>query len=200
MTRLIRGALIALCFAAPAAVCAQQNPPAPAGEVAARIGDRVITVRELDEQWKKADPVEHTRATQMLYDGRRQALERIIADLLIEQAAKAKGVSAEQYAKEESAKRLKPVTDAEVDAFYKANQARMQGKPVEEMRQPIREFLTQQQQGQARQSLVNDLKKGGPAIRVMIDPPRQTVEVAASDPTRGGANAPVTLVEFSDYQ
>jgi len=34
----------------------------------------------------------------------------------------------------------------------------------------------------------------------MLDPPRQTIELAAHDPAMGPLSAPVTLVEFSDYQ
>ena len=34
----------------------------------------------------------------------------------------------------------------------------------------------------------------------MLDAPRYTVATAAIDPVRGGASAPVTIVEFSDYQ
>ena len=34
----------------------------------------------------------------------------------------------------------------------------------------------------------------------MLDPPRYNVPVASGDPVRGGASAPVTIVEFSDFQ
>jgi protein-disulfide isomerase len=35
---------------------------------------------------------------------------------------------------------------------------------------------------------------------VLLDPPRQEVAVAANDPVKGPANAPITIIEFSDYQ
>jgi len=199
-----RNALLTVVLALPAVVCAQQSSgqssTAAGNDVAARVGDRVITMKEVDEAWRKADPVEHTRATQLLYEGRRETLDRIVADMLIEQAAKAKGVSAEQYAKDETAKRLKPVSDEAVTAFYEQNKARMQGKPLEEMRSAIRAYLLQQEQANAHNALVSELRKAGPPVRVSIDPPRQTVNVAPTDPARGGANAPVVIVEFSDYQ
>ena len=204
MIRQIRFALLALMLSVPAIVCAQQSTgqSATAGgnDVAARVGDRVITLKQVDEAWRKADPVEHTRATQLLYEGRRETLDRIVADMLIEQAAKARGVSAEQYAKEETAKRAKPVTDEGIAAFYQQNKARMQGKPLEDMRGAIRTYLEQQEQATARNALVADLRKAGPPVRVAIEPPRQAVNVSPADPARGNANAPVVIVEFSDYQ
>ena len=34
----------------------------------------------------------------------------------------------------------------------------------------------------------------------MLDPPRQKVAMVAASPSRGPANAPVEMVEFSDFQ
>jgi SurA N-terminal domain len=204
MRKRLRYAFAAVSLALPAVVCAQQGggssaQPLPA-EAAARVGDRVITMKEVDDAWRRADPVEHTRATQQLYEGRKQTLDRIIADMLIEQAAKAKGIPPEQYAKDETAKRIKPVTDPEITTFYEQNRARMQGKPLDDMRPAIRDYLEKQREASARDSLVAELRKAGPAIRVAIDPPRQAVAASPTDPARGGASAPVVIVEFSDYQ
>jgi SurA N-terminal domain len=195
----------AIAVAVPSLVCAQQ-PAAPAavvagpGDVAARVGDRVITVAEVDQAWRDADAAAQAQAAQALFEGRRQALDRLVADMLIEQAAKAKGVSAAQFAKDEIARRTKPVAEADVDAFYQENAARMQGKRLDEVRGAIRTFLQQQQQAAARASLVSELRKAGPPVRVALDPPRQKVDVVATDPSRGAANAPVVVVEYSDYQ
>ena len=204
MLRQVRHLAAAMALAVPSLVCAQQPaaPAAPAGpaDTAARVGDRVITVKEVDEAWQRTDASSHMRATQTLYDGRRQALDSIIAELLIQQAAKAKGVTSEQFLQEEVSKRIKPVADAEIDLFYEQNKAQMQGKPLEQVRPLIRNFLVQQQRAAARDSVVAGLRKGGPAIHVALDPPRQKVEIASTDPSRGAANAAVVLVEFSDYQ
>lgn len=203
MLKELRYAALALILTIPGVVCAQQSPSptsAAPGDTAARVGDRVITIREVDEAWRKGDPVEHTRASQALYQGRKETLDRIIAEMLIEQAAKAKGIGADQYRKEEAAKRVKPITDVDITGFYEQNRARMDGKPIEAMRELIRTYLEQQEQGRAHAALVADLRKSGPAVQVSIDAPRETVEVASTDPARGGARAPVVIVEFSDYQ
>ena len=206
--RQLRQLVATIALVVPSLVCAQQpaapapKPAAPAGptEVAARVGDRVITVAEVDEAWRQADAAAQAQAAQAVYDGRKQALDRLVADLLIEQAAKAKGVSAEQMVRDEMRTRSKPVADADVASFYEQNKARMQGKPLEDMRAPIRSFLEQQREAAAREALVSELRKAGPPVTVALDAPRQAIEVAATDPSRGGATAPVVLVEFSDYQ
>lgn len=195
---------MATAVALPSLVCGQQ-PAAPApvagsGDVAARVGDRVITVADVDQAWRDADAGAQAQAAQAMYEGRKQALDRLVADMLIEQAAKARGVPAAQFAKDEIARRVKAVADADVDAFYQQNAARLQGKRLDEVRGAIRTFLQQQQEAAARVAFVAELRAAGPPVRVALDPPRQKVDVAATDPSRGGADAAVVLVEYSDYQ
>ena len=49
------------------------SSPQNGSNVAARVGDRTITVQELDERWRTVDPGEQTETIQKLYDGRRNA-------------------------------------------------------------------------------------------------------------------------------
>lgn len=195
-------------LAASALMCAQapRPPAAPAAtsttaaEVG-RVGDTVITLADVDRAWTARDPAGHTQAVLQLYDGRREVLEQLVGDALIEQAARAKGQTAQAFLDAELPRRRKPVTDASVDAFYTANRERMQGQPVEVMRAPIRQFLERQATEQARDALVAELKGARPgAVRVRLDPPRAEVPVAADDPVRGPKDAPIEIVEFSDFQ
>ena len=80
------------------------------------------------------------------------------------------------------------------------NSERMQGRSFEQMSAPIQQYLEEQQQTTARADLIAELRKAGPPIRVLMDAPRLTVAVAADDPAEGAATAPVTLVEYSDFQ
>jgi protein-disulfide isomerase len=171
-----------------------------ASEPAARVGDRVITMKEIEERWRANDPAQHAATLQTLYDGRRNALDAIVADLLIGEAAKAKGMSADGFVEAEIARRVEPVTDGEVVAFYQANISQMQGRSLADMAPLINRFLTDQQRAAARQELVAELRKSGPDVRVMFDAPRQEVEVEDTDPSLGSASAPVTVIEFSDFQ
>ena len=188
----------ALTLLACSTVPAQQS--APGGDVAARVGDREISTRELDERWRGQDPSEHAEAMQKVFEGRRAALDALVAEMLIAEAAKAKGMSAEAYEKAEIDRRSKPVTEADVVSFYQANTSQMQGRTVDVMAPVIRQFLQTQMRTSARQELVAELRKTGPAVRVLLDPPRRQVEIEPADPSIGSPSAPVTLVEFSDFQ
>jgi protein-disulfide isomerase len=95
---------------------------------------------------------------------------------------------------------VKPVTDTDVAMFYQANIAQMQGQPLSAMAPAITRYLTQQQEDEARLALINELRKTGPTVRVLMEAPRFEVALADTDPSLGNAKAPVTLIEFSDFQ
>src|SRR5687767_15218418 len=97
-------AAAATLLACSPALAQQPSWQAP-GDVAARIGDRAVTIRELDERWKKDDAAQSAEVSQMIYDGRRAALEAIIADSLLTEAGKAAGMSADGYLEAEIADR-----------------------------------------------------------------------------------------------
>jgi protein-disulfide isomerase len=170
------------------------------GDAAARVGERTITVKELDDRWQKEEPAQKAQAEQAIYDGRKSALDAIIADMLVDQAAKAKGQTADAFVQAEVGKRKKPVSDTDVRNFFVQNSERMQGRTFEQMSGAIQRYLDDQAQNDAKESLIAELKKSGPAIRVAMDAPRTTVNVAPDDPSQGKADAPVTVVEFSDFQ
>jgi len=195
---LTAGALILLL--ACSAPAQQSSSPQGSSEVVAHLGDRAITLSDVEKRWAEMSPAEHAQAQQALYDGRRAALDDIIAGILIEQAAKAKGVAKEKYTQDEMSQRVKQVTDADVTTFYEGNKERMQGRSLETMTPAIRQFLEQQRQTAARESLIAELRKGAPAVKTTLAPPRQQIALTADDPAQGSASAPVTIIEFSDFQ
>lgn len=184
------------CSSAPA----QQATATSGADVAARMGDRAITIAELDATWRATNAAQHAEAAQMLYDGRRAALDQILADMLMAEAAKGKGLSPDAFAESEIAKRVKPVTDAEVVTFYQSNLDEMQGRSLGDMATTINRFLGDRQRQGAREALIAELRKAGPTVRVALAAPRSEVTVETSDPAMGSASAPVTVVEFSDFQ
>jgi protein-disulfide isomerase len=205
-----RSILRALTVAAllPAAIAigaCRSSSPAPASapgasEVVAKIGDRNVTLGDIDEEWRKADASEYADAAFKLYDGRRKALNEIIARQFIAEESKKHGLSPEAYEEAELSKRVAEVTDDEVAAFYAANVREMQGRPIEEVAPIITRYLTERKRQDARQQLVAELRKAGPPVMTALEAPRYDVEVTADDPSYGSDRAVVTIVEFSDYQ
>ena len=193
--------ILGACASDPSAAsqvpAAQSNPDT----VVAEIGGRKVTLQELDAKWEEFDAAERARVTQMLYQNRRNMLEQLVGDILIENAAKAAGQSVDDFVKQDAAKRHTAVSEAEIAQFYEQNKERAQGRTLEQLRPQIKDFLEAQRRLQARAQLVEDLKsKTAGGVKVLLEPPRYTVAVNDTDPVRGDANAPVTLVEFSDYQ
>lgn len=203
--------MAAALFATAAAftgACAEEptaaaQAPAPQGnpdQVVAEVAGKTITLKDVDAKWEEFDAAERARITQAMYQNRRNMLDQLVGDRLIENAAKAASQSSDAFIVAYSAK-LPAISEADVAAFYEQNKERAQGRTLEQLRGEIRPFLEQRRMAQARAMLVEDLKgKAGGAVKVMLEPPRYTVPMSADDPVRGNASAPVTIIEFSDFQ
>ncbi len=125
-------------------------------------------------------------------------LEQMIQDRLIEAEAKARGTTADALLAEAKGG---DVTDAEVDAFYEQNKSRIPPTTTKEQIVPqIRQYLGQQRQTEARDTLVKSLQAKYP-VDYLIEPIRAEVAKATyKAPAQGPENAPVTIVEFSDFE
>ena len=205
---LTAGLLLASGALFSAAACGQESasaqaPSAPANpdQVVAEVGGQPITLKDVDAKWEEFDAAERARIVQATYQNRRNMLELIVGDRLIESAAKAAGQPVAAFVEQDGAKRLPAISESDVAAFYEQNKDRAQGRTLDQLRGEIKPYLEERRKQQARAMLVEELKaKSGPAVKVMLDPPRYTVPASADDPVRGNAAAPVTIVEFSDYQ
>jgi hypothetical protein len=178
-------------------------PPASAGgteQVVAEVGGRKITMAEVDAKWQEFDAAERARLTQLLYQNRRNMLDIVVGDALIADAAKAANMSVDAYAERDVGRRVKPATEADIRTFYEENKERAQGRSFEDLRKPIEDFLASQRTAQARAQLVDELRTRAGNVRVLLEPPRVEVAIASTDPTFGPDAAPVTIVEYSDYQ
>jgi protein-disulfide isomerase len=179
---------------------AQQAKRQATGDVVATVGGTPITLAEVDEKALDAPTSNFSgKLSQALYEARRAALDEIVASRLMDDAAKAQGVDRSTLVEKEITAKVPGVTDADVEAWYRVNQARVQGAALEQVRQPIRSYLTQERMQDVRQRYIDALK-GRTPVKVMLEPPRQAVKGAATSPVRGPANAPIEIVEWSDFQ
>ena len=170
------------------------------GDVAARVGNRTVTLADVDARWQREQPARYMEAMQQVYDGRKRALKRVVGELLVEAAASSRGMTVEQYVDVELTQRVRPVTEADVLAFYAANADALGNEPIEQHRTRLEETLERRARDRAYDSLIAELAASGPAIGIFIDAPRQTATVDAADPALGSRQAAVTIVAYSDFQ
>ena len=89
-------------------------------------------------------------------------------------------------------------TDDEVFAWYKANPNRVGGRPIGQVRSQIASMLQTQKQHDAEEKLLDRLNVEQ-KVAVSWQPYSLRFDLDKA-PSLGKPNAPVTLVEFSDFQ
>jgi protein-disulfide isomerase len=171
-----------------------------ATDVVATVGSRSITLAEADAKamQQPASNYGSMKLVQALYQARRTAIDDLVADALIDQAAKTKGVARSALVETEITAKIPAVSEGDITAWYEANKARVQGATLDQVRQPIRSYLTQERMQTVRAQYLETLK-AGTAVRISLEPPRQQI-AATNSPSKGSASAPVELIEFSDFQ
>jgi protein-disulfide isomerase len=92
---------------------------------------------------------------------------------------------------------VKEPTEEEITAFYEANKARV-NQPKEKLTVQIRQYLQRQASAKARREYIDGLKKEHGAVSY-LEPFRAAV-ANSGFPSVGPADAPVQLVEFSDFE
>ncbi len=197
----VAAALGALACTSPSTTQAKAAPAADPNAPVAKIGTEVISAKELEDfakgDLKKLD----AQYQEQLYQTKRQALDAIIMKRLVDAKAKAAGKSPEEFVQGEVMARVPPTTDAEVQQVYDA--AKAQGRdlpPIAQVKETIVRYV-QQQKAQASAQAYYDKLKADAKVEILLPPyraPRQQVE--AKGPSRGPATAPITIVEFSDFE
>jgi len=162
--------------------------------IVAKVGDVAITNAELEKELRKRD----AKAFQAYYDAKKRVLDLMITQHVIDAEILKRGIN-ESTLRAEITSGVSQVSEAEVQAFYAQNQAQMGGRTLEQVGPQIVQHL----QGQRTQGVMSDfiggLKKQA-GVQIMLDPPRTDVKIASNDPRKGAEGAPITLVEFSDFQ
>jgi len=195
----------ALCtvsaIAAIAIVCAAVGTPRAWADdpnaTVATVGDHKISEKDLDAKVKPQLDQMHAmlekRVDQLIadktFDLRRETLESMTDDYLVEQAAQRDKLSVPDYLKKEYSGK-NGVTDAQAKAFYDKNKG--QGTAAFDQIKP------QLLQMMNRQALLERLRKNQP-VKILLEPKRVVVD-SSGHPAQGGKDAPVTIVEFTDFQ
>jgi protein-disulfide isomerase len=181
------------------AMCLTGLSPAHAGEaeadVAATIGGVPIAFEEINQ----LIGARVAALNEQIYQLQRQTVEGLINERLLTQEATRRGISTAELLDAEVARKTEPVSDAEVESFYQANESRLPTQEAD-LRQRIRLHLHNQRLN-ARQSLFFGELRARANVKILLKPPaifRAALDLDGA-PIKGRADAPVTIVKFEDF-
>jgi protein-disulfide isomerase len=127
-----------------------------------------------------------------------EGLDGMIAEALMAKEAKARGITAEALIQQEVTAKLAAPSDADVQKVYDANKAQLGNATLDQVKDRVVQYLQGQQEAEAHEKLIASLRAKY-KTQVFLKPPK--IDVAdGGAPSRGPANAPVTIIEFSDYE
>jgi protein-disulfide isomerase len=190
----------ALMFVAACSTSAQPARQSAPTDVVAKVGDRTITLAEVDERAlaQSASNFGSMRLADALYEARRAAIDELISIHLVETEAKARSVATAALLDREITAKVVAPTEIDVAAWFKANPQRVQGASFDQVREPIKNLLTQERTEAVRRTFIDSLRAKA-SIMMSLEAPRTKVD-AAGRPTRGPSSAPIEIIEFSDFQ
>lgn len=145
--------------------------------------------------------VELTELQQQIYEAKRKKLDELIGEALLKREAAKRGASVEKLLDEEVKAKAAGVTDQDVENFYRENKARLKGDE-KALAGKIRGYLQSQKLQARRDQFIEELRSQHRVVVHLKPPPAIRIAVPAREgaPVRGPADAPVTIIEFSDFQ
>lgn len=174
-------------------VAAEKTEAESESAVLAKVGETEISESDVEA----LVAAELVQVRNQRHQALEQGLSRAVSDRLIELEAAARGMTTDELIEAEVQANTGTVSQEDVDAFYEERKEQIRA-PKEQVEEQIRQYLQQQQGGELFQNLVASLEaKYG--VERYLEAPRVAV-AADGHPAKGPADAPVTIVEFSDFE
>jgi protein-disulfide isomerase len=160
--------------------------------VLVEINGTKLTVADLERQ----RPGSLFQARNSYYEATQKAVQDYIEDYLLRNQAEKEGVTLEQLLERHVTSTLPPDPPEEALKVYYEGVDTTQ--PYEAVRNQILESIRQRRLARAKNAYVESLRSKA-EISILLKPPR--AEIAYRDaPVRGSENAPVTIIEYADYE
>ena len=159
--------------------------------VLATIGDHPITQGEVDR-----------KVAAQLYDLRKQALDEVIDNYVVQRAADAAGLKPDNYIDQQIRSTVPRVTEQEAEKFYTQHKTQLDGQTgghsFDQIKQRLIHAMQHQRDQEGQEQIVQKLRAAN-HISVLLQAPRVNI-ASAGHPSSGASSAPVTIIEFSDFQ
>jgi protein-disulfide isomerase/uncharacterized membrane protein len=167
--------------------------------IAAKVGGEVITDRRLEVLLGS----KLLEIRKEIYRIKIERLDQLITETVLEMEAKKQGITLEALIANIAPAGSTSVEESEVDRYILENQQRLQALQgsIPDLRERIKTFLEQQKRSQAIKDYVSSIEPEYD-VRVFVpmpNAPKVKVDTRGA-PSLGPLSAPVTVIEFSDYQ
>jgi protein-disulfide isomerase len=169
----------------------------------AKIGNTVLTEDEL----RKDMGMNLYQVEQQLYMTKKNWVDQKAKTIVFDQAAKAAGLSLQAWQAREIDGKTTPPTQQEIDQW--APRFGVQGSTVppsdaqyKAMKEQATQYLTQQKRTQRENDLHQQLSQKSPIELFFTKPeaPHIDVTYTKDSPVKGPKDAPITVMEFTDFQ
>ena len=186
--------VVTLVVSASCGPSTREKQTASYGPAAAKVGAEVIYLEEVAQ-------AQRVRIERERYSLLRQKLEVLIEERLLAQEAKSRGMSVEPLLDEEVYSKAPGVTEDEITRFIATRQTQPSQADQTELRIKSRDFIRAQKVTRQQQDYLRRLREKGGVAVYLEEPVSARAELGPSKGfARGPNNAPVTIVEFSDFQ
>ncbi len=188
--------VVCVALTVAAVACAQEPSAEVTAEdpVVATYGDQKITQSELEGLTGPS----LVALRQQIYKAQVAQLEAEIFSRLVRDAAAAEGVTEAEYRRMKIDELVGEPDEGEIVKLMSQFRARLPEDDAEARKQIV---LALQQRD--KQRLSADLQKvlfAEAGVVILLSPPRVEVTIAEGTPERGAKDAPIVLVEYTDYQ
>jgi len=161
------------------------------GEVVASVGGVKVTMKELEQE----ESSKLLSAHYTYYQAEQKALDALIDKRLMEQKAKSEGLTLEQLIDRDIKSQVKDPSEDQMKVYYEGLET---DQPYEAVRSKVLDKIRDLRTNKAIATYVKALRTQT-EVYVTLAPPSAIVDTKNGE-RLGPEKAPVTLVEFADYE
>jgi protein-disulfide isomerase len=187
---------------APAAAPAAASSDTPRDTVVATWNGGKVTYGDLaDELGVQLVQIE-VEYLNSKYQAESQGLDQLVVTKLLEAEAAATGkADVDALLKEQIETKVEQPTEAELKEFYTAMQRQLRGASYEEVKDRIEAEVLRRKQAERFATYMDELKAKYGVKNTLPAPTLPRIPVSADDdPSKGPADAKVTIVQFAEFQ
>ena len=185
--------MLAATMAVAAVACAQEDVTAEDPAVAT-VGDEVIT----ESQLEALVGTSLVSLRQQIYDTRVAKLEEEIFRRLLAKAAADEGVSEAEYLEIHVDRKVGEPDEGEIVKLMTQFRNRLAEDDAQARAQIVQALKDRDKQVLSEELRGELFAQAG--VKILLEPPRVEFTVAEGTPSRGASDAPVVMIEYTDYQ